>query len=89
MLIDGAPCGVAAATAPGSATLAAWATAIRIIAPDGAPLRATVERVSQGPGRWEVTLAGGETLRAPLPFDRRPPRPGDLSRYASTRRTQS
>jgi ABC-type sulfate/molybdate transport systems ATPase subunit len=78
VLIGGAPSGVITTTAPGSAVLAAWATAIHLVAPGSAPLRATVERVSQGPGRWEIALAGDEKLRAHLPFERPPPRPGDL-----------
>lgn len=73
VLIGGAPCGVATTAGPGRATLAAWGTAIRVLPPDTAPLRATVERVSQGPGRWDVTLTAGETLHAHLPLDRRPP----------------
>jgi ABC-type sulfate/molybdate transport systems ATPase subunit len=73
VVIDGAPCGVRATVGPGSRTLAAWATAIQLLPPDSSPLRATVERVSHGPGRWEVTLAAGETLRAHLPFDQSPP----------------
>ena len=78
VLIGGAPSGVTATTAPGSATLAAWATAVLLLAPESAPLRATVERVSQGPGRWEIALTGDVRLHAHLPFERRPPRPGDV-----------
>jgi ABC-type sulfate/molybdate transport systems ATPase subunit len=78
VLIDAAPCGVAATTGPGAATLAAWASAVHVVTPDRAPLHATVERISQGPGRWEVTLARNQTFRAHLPFDQHPPRPGDL-----------
>jgi ABC-type sulfate/molybdate transport systems ATPase subunit len=78
VLIDGAPSGVAATAPPGPVTLAAWATAIRLVPPEGAPLHATVDRVSHGPGRWEVALAGSAPLRAHLPSGRRPPRPGDL-----------
>jgi ABC-type sulfate/molybdate transport systems ATPase subunit len=77
VLLDGTPCGVVAGTDAGPATLAAWATAIRVIADDSAPLRATVERVSQGPGRWEVTLAGVETFHAHLALDNRPPATGE------------
>jgi len=77
VLIGGAPSGVITTTAPGSAVLAAWAAAIHLVAPGSAPLRATVERVSQGPGRWEIALAGNEKLRAHLPFERPPPRTGD------------
>jgi hypothetical protein len=35
-----------------------------------------VERVSPGPGRWELILSAGETLRAHLPLDEPPPRSG-------------
>ena len=41
----------------GPATLATWATAIGLTPCQAdATLNATVERASQGPGRWEVTL---------------------------------
>jgi ABC-type sulfate/molybdate transport systems ATPase subunit len=74
VLIDGAPCGLAATIDAGPATLAAWGTAIRVVPPDATPLRATVERVSQGPGRWDVILAAAHTLHAHLPLDQTPPR---------------
>ena len=76
VLIGGAPCGIPAG-APGPAVLAAWASAIRIT-PDGhVPLTATIERVSAGPGRWEILLSGPADLRAHLPLHEAPPRPGD------------
>jgi ABC-type sulfate/molybdate transport systems ATPase subunit len=74
VLIDGAPCGVHSTTDPGPATLATWATAIRLIPPNATPLRATVERVTPGPGRWEVSLTAPRTLHAHLPLDQTPPR---------------
>jgi ABC-type sulfate/molybdate transport systems ATPase subunit len=77
VLVHGTPCGVMAATDAGPATLAAWATAIRVTCPESAPLRANVERVSQGPGRWEVTLAGAQTFRAHLGLDQSPPAAGE------------
>jgi ABC-type sulfate/molybdate transport systems ATPase subunit len=77
VLIGGAPCGITATVAPAAATLAAWATAIDIVAPDAGELRATVEGVAQGPGRWELALAAGERLHSHLPIDREPPRPGE------------
>jgi ABC-type sulfate/molybdate transport systems ATPase subunit len=77
MLIGGAPSGVRLTAAPGPATLAAWATAIRINPPGSGPLSATVKRVSPGPGHWNVTLAGNETLRAHLPLNSKPPQVGD------------
>jgi ABC-type sulfate/molybdate transport systems ATPase subunit len=77
VLIGGAPCGVVATTGPGAATLAAWGTAVRVARPDDAPLRATVQRVSQGPGHWELILDGGQVLLARLPLDQPCPRAGD------------
>jgi ABC-type sulfate/molybdate transport systems ATPase subunit len=76
VLIGGAPCGLPADT-PGAGTLAAWGAAIRITQPGRGPLQATVERVSPGPGRWELILAAGETLRAHLPLDEPPPQAGE------------
>lgn len=77
VLIDGAPCGLVASLDVGPATLAAWGSAIRVGPPDAAPLRATVERVSQGPGRWDVILAAAHALHAHLPLDQTPPRAND------------
>lgn len=77
VLIGGTPCGLPATAAPGPATLAAWGAAVRITPPDTGPLRATVGRVSPGPGRWDIILAAGETLRAHLPLDEQPPRLGE------------
>jgi ABC-type sulfate/molybdate transport systems ATPase subunit len=77
VLIAGARCGVATTVAPGPATLATWATAIRIMPPDATPLRATVERAAQGPGRWELTLTAAQTLHAHLPLDHTPPAVGE------------
>jgi ABC-type sulfate/molybdate transport systems ATPase subunit len=75
VLIGGAPCGLTARITPGPATLATWATAIRIVPADAAPLRATVERVAQGPGRWELILtAAAHTLHVHVPLDHLPPR---------------
>ena len=77
LLIAGAPCGLPARHPPGACTLAAWGAAIRITPPGRGPLDATVERVSPGPGRWEVILSAGETLRAHLPLDETPPQAGE------------
>jgi ABC-type sulfate/molybdate transport systems ATPase subunit len=79
VLIAGVPCGLTTRDPPGAGTLAAWGAAIRI-APrgGGGPLEATVERVSPGPGRWEVILAAGATLRAHLPLDDVPLQAGEL-----------
>jgi ABC-type sulfate/molybdate transport systems ATPase subunit len=77
ILLDGKPCGITATLDPGPATLAAWAIALRITDPGAAPIDATVERVAQGPGRWQLTLAAPQTLRAQLPLGDTPPRVGD------------
>src|SRR5688572_27968043 len=42
------------------------------------PLQASVERVSPGPGRWEIVLTAGETLRAHLPLHETPPQVNEL-----------
>ena len=76
LLIGGAPCGVTARRS-GPAVLAAWATAIRIVPEARVLPTATIERVSTGPGRWEVLLSGPFELRAHLPLHQTPPRPGD------------
>ena len=77
VLIHGRKSGMTTATGPGPATLAAWGRAIHLTLPDGAALEATVERASQGPGRWDVVLSGPATLRAHLALDERPPRAGE------------
>ncbi len=77
VLIAGTLCGLPSTAAPGPATLGAWAAAIRIASSDTGPLRARVERVSPGPGRWDVILTAGETLRAHLPLDEEPPGLGE------------
>jgi hypothetical protein len=41
------------------------------------PLPTVVERVSLGPGRWEVVMRAHETLHAHLPLDQTPPRAGE------------
>ena len=74
--IDGAPCGISAAAEAGPATLAAWGTAIRVDPEEATPLRAIVERISPGPGRWEVTLDAGQRLTAHLAMDQPVPRAG-------------
>jgi ABC-type sulfate/molybdate transport systems ATPase subunit len=78
VLIAGLPCGLPAHHPPGAGTLATWGAAIRIAPPGRGPLEATVQRVSPGPGRWEVVLAAGETLRAHLPLDDVPPEADEL-----------
>ena len=50
--------GATATTRAGAATLAAWGRAIHVTRSDASPLQATVERLSQGPGRWDLILTG-------------------------------
>jgi ABC-type sulfate/molybdate transport systems ATPase subunit len=77
LLIGNSPSGVRLTAPPGSATLAAWGSAMRVNPPGGGPLSGTVERVSPGPGHWNITVAGHETLRAHVPLNHKPPRVGD------------
>jgi len=58
----------------GRTTLAVWASDVRIGA---GPLQAVVERVSLGPGRWDVVMTAHETVHAHLPLDQAPPHPGE------------
>jgi ABC-type sulfate/molybdate transport systems ATPase subunit len=53
---------------------AIWASDVRI---GTGPLQAVVERVSLGPGRWEVVMTAHETLHAHLPLDQEPPQVGE------------
>jgi ABC-type sulfate/molybdate transport systems ATPase subunit len=79
VLLGGKPCSVPApATAnAGPATLAAWAQSVRIVEPDVDALGARVERVSPGPGRWEIVLAADAlVLHAHMPLDREMPEVG-------------
>jgi ABC-type sulfate/molybdate transport systems ATPase subunit len=75
--IGGAYCGVSTTTDPGPATLAAWGKAVRLTPADGAPMAATVTRISPGAGYWEVTLDAGATLSAHVALDQAIPRVGD------------
>ena len=77
ILLAGHPCGLRSDGPPGEVTVAAWATAVRLGAPQDGSLEATVEQVAAGPGRWEVVLAGDEALRAHLPLSEPPPASGD------------
>ena len=74
--LAGTPCGLSSTAEPGPATLAAWGTAIGLSEEETTPLRAVVERISLGPGRWEVTLDAGEMLTAHLALDEPVPRAG-------------
>jgi ABC-type Fe3+/spermidine/putrescine transport system ATPase subunit len=61
----------------GPCTVAFWATGLDLTEPaDGWP-HMVVERVTAGPGRWEVALGGPVRLVAHLPMDAVPPAPGD------------
>ena len=53
---------------------AIWASDVRI---GTGPLQAVVERVSLGPGRWEVVMTAHEKLHAHLPLDQVPPQVGE------------
>jgi ABC-type sulfate/molybdate transport systems ATPase subunit len=57
-----------------SETGAVWASDVRI---GTGPVEAVVERVSLGPGRWEVVLTAHATLHAHLPLDQVPPQVGE------------
>jgi ABC-type sulfate/molybdate transport systems ATPase subunit len=74
--VAGAYCGVSGATDRGPATLAAWGTAVRLTPVDGAPMAATVRRISPGTGYWEVILDAGDTLSAHVALDQPVPRIG-------------
>jgi ABC-type sulfate/molybdate transport systems ATPase subunit len=78
VLIAGVRCGLPTHHPCRSGTLATWGAAIRLAPPGRGPLQARVERVSPGPGHWEVVLAAGETLRAHLPLNDAPPQARDL-----------
>jgi ABC-type sulfate/molybdate transport systems ATPase subunit len=77
VLIAGVRCGLPGHHGSRRGTLATWGAAIRIAPAGGGPLQARVERVSPGPGRWEIVLAAAETLRAHIPLDHVPPQAGD------------
>jgi ABC-type sulfate/molybdate transport systems ATPase subunit len=76
VLVAGHASGLTAAPGPRSTSLAIWATAIRVRARHDGPLPATVDRVTTGPGRQELTLDAGLALRAHLPLTAPPPPPG-------------
>ncbi|HSI80024.1 MAG TPA: ABC transporter ATP-binding protein [Solirubrobacterales bacterium] len=61
----------------GGARLAAWAAGIELLPPGARPLEATVTGVSPGPGRWDVVLDAGATIRAHHPLAAGPPAPGE------------
>jgi ABC-type sulfate/molybdate transport systems ATPase subunit len=67
VLVGGHPTGITAAPGRRSAGLAIWATAIHLHDAQGG-LPATVARVTTGPGRHELTLDAGPSLRADVPL---------------------
>ena len=79
LLIGNSPSGVRLTGPPGPATLAAWGTGIRVNPTGGGPLPGTVTRVSPGPGHWNVTVAGHETLHAHVPLNHTPPHVGEAA----------
>ncbi len=81
VLVGGAPTGLvhlpASGHRPGPATVAVFAAGVRLVDAEcaGVPLR--VARVTVGPGRREVTLAGAVALVAHLAPGLEAPSPGD------------
>ena len=76
--VAGRPTGLERPRATGSVTVAAWAAGVRLGTPGGPEgIPATVEHVSPGPGRWEITLSAPMPLRAHARLSTPPPRPGD------------
>jgi ABC-type sulfate/molybdate transport systems ATPase subunit len=79
VLVAGKSCGLRSDRAPGEVTVAAWATAVRLVPPGEGALEAIVEHVAAGPGHWEVVLTRDDwSLRAHLPLPEPAPAPGDL-----------
>jgi ABC-type sulfate/molybdate transport systems ATPase subunit len=64
VLIAGGRSGLTAPPGNRSAILAIWASAVYVHGPGERPLTATVARVATGPGRHELTLHAGLTIRA-------------------------
>jgi tungstate transport system ATP-binding protein len=76
VLIAGHATGLHSPQRGGHATLAVWATAVRVHPPGARPLTAVVERVNVVQGRRELVLAAGARLRAQLALDAPPPTRG-------------
>ena len=74
--VAGRPTGLHCSVGSGPAMVAAWATGVRLQPPGAQGIPATVEHVSPGPGRWEITLAAPMPLRAHVPLGGSPPHPG-------------
>ena len=75
--VAGRPTGLEHPDGTGPVIIAAWAAGVRLRSPEAPGIPVTVESVSPGPGRWEVTLAGPVALRAHVPLGATPPRLGD------------
>ncbi len=76
VLAAGRPLGLTATPGHRSASVAIWAASVHLRGPRETPLSATVDRVTTGPGRHELTLDAGLPLRAHLPLTTAPPGPG-------------
>ncbi len=87
VLIAGVRCGLPTRHPCRPGTLATWGAAIRIAPLDRGPLQAGIERVSPGPGHWEVVLSAGATLRAHLPLNDAPPQANELVSVSITGHT--
>jgi ABC-type sulfate/molybdate transport systems ATPase subunit len=75
VLAAGRPTGLTTSPGRRSVHLAVWAGAVHVRPAGHGPLPATVERVTTGPGRRELTLDAGLALRAHLPLTTPPPEP--------------
>ena len=67
------------------ATLAVWAAGVEVGPPGTDAVVATVDAVTPGPGRWEVTLACGPRIVAHVRNDQPPPRRGEQVGVRSSR----
>jgi ABC-type sulfate/molybdate transport systems ATPase subunit len=76
VLAAGRPTGLTGAPGRGSSTLAVWAAGVHLRPVHEGALAATVDRVTTGPGRHDVTLDIGVALHAHLPLITTPPVPG-------------
>jgi ABC-type sulfate/molybdate transport systems ATPase subunit len=75
--VAGRPIGLHCPLHAGRAIVAAWAAGVQLRPPGAGGIPATVEHVSPGPGRWEITLAAPMPLRAHLPLGASPPLAGE------------
>jgi ABC-type Fe3+/spermidine/putrescine transport system ATPase subunit len=65
------------ASGDGPAIVAVWAAGVQLGPAGSEGIPARVERVTPGPGRWELALAGPLPLRAHVPLSASPPRAGE------------